>query len=205
MPVHGPPLDCVNVLPCNARVIASDLRTFPCNFLSKINLSVNRAAVQCPLLAHSGHRLLHCKCPLSGVKRTWLFAAQMSAFDPKRTLAQGPIPLPLVMPHNFSFKTVRRNVRLEISSQSRAKERLNMTACRKIWLGLMALFAATMVMSVPAVAQQQQTPNIVLIMGDDIGWANIGVYNQGIMAGRTPNLDRLASQGMRFTDYYAEA
>jgi len=48
-------------------------------------------------------------------------------------------------------------------------------------------------------------PNIVVIMGDDIGWSNIGVYNQGIMAGRTPNLDKMASEGMRFTDYYAEA
>jgi len=55
----------------------------------------------------------------------------------------------------------------------------------------------------PAVAQEK--PNIIFIMGDDIGWSNIGVYNQGIMAGRTPNLDRLASEGMRFTDYYAEA
>ena len=44
-----------------------------------------------------------------------------------------------------------------------------------------------------------------MIMGDDIGWANIGAYNQGIMAMRTPNLDRLAAEGMRFTDYYAEA
>jgi arylsulfatase A-like enzyme len=34
---------------------------------------------------------------------------------------------------------------------------------------------------------------------------NIGAYHQGIMAGRTPNLDRLATEGMRFTDYYAEA
>lgn len=42
-------------------------------------------------------------------------------------------------------------------------------------------------------------------MGDDIGWLNIGAYNQGMMAGRTPNLDRLAAEGMRFTDYYAEA
>ena len=42
-------------------------------------------------------------------------------------------------------------------------------------------------------------------MGDDIGWYNIGAYHQGVMAGRTPNLDRLASEGMRFTDYYAEA
>jgi arylsulfatase A-like enzyme len=48
-------------------------------------------------------------------------------------------------------------------------------------------------------------PNIVVIMGDDIGWFNIGAYNQGMMAGRTPNLDRLAAEGMRFTDYYAEA
>ena len=56
----------------------------------------------------------------------------------------------------------------------------------------------------PALAQATK-PNIIFIMGDDIGWSNIGVYNQGIMAGRTPNLDQLASQGMRFTDYYAEA
>ncbi len=42
-------------------------------------------------------------------------------------------------------------------------------------------------------------------MGDDIGWFNIGAYNQGMMAGRTPNLDKLAAEGMRFTDYYAEA
>ena len=48
-------------------------------------------------------------------------------------------------------------------------------------------------------------PNIVVIMSDDVGWFNIGAYNQGIMAGRTPNLDKLASEGMRFTDYYAEA
>src|SRR6201991_2367295 len=48
-------------------------------------------------------------------------------------------------------------------------------------------------------------PNIVVVMGDDIGWFNIGAYHQEIMAGRTPNLDKLAAEGMRFTDYYAEA
>lgn len=48
-------------------------------------------------------------------------------------------------------------------------------------------------------------PNIIVIMGDDIGWFNIGAYHQGIMSGKTPNIDRLASEGMRFTDYYAEA
>ncbi|MEB0006366.1 arylsulfatase [Pseudomonas sp. MH9.2] len=48
-------------------------------------------------------------------------------------------------------------------------------------------------------------PNIVVIMADDVGWFNIGAYHQGMMAGKTPNLDSLAAQGMRFTDYYAEA
>src|SRR5579872_1756818 len=42
-------------------------------------------------------------------------------------------------------------------------------------------------------------------MGDDIGWFNIGAYHRGIMAGRTPHIDRLAAEGMLFTDYYAEA
>jgi arylsulfatase len=59
-----------------------------------------------------------------------------------------------------------------------------------------------------AVAQAQQAagkPNILVIMGDDIGWFNIGAYHQGIMSGKTPNLDKLAADGMRFTDYYAEA
>ena len=57
----------------------------------------------------------------------------------------------------------------------------------------------------PAPAAAGQRPNIVFIMGDDIGWFNIGAYHQGIMASRTPNLDKLAAEGMRFTDYYAEA
>ena len=51
----------------------------------------------------------------------------------------------------------------------------------------------------------QQRPNIVVIMGDDIGIWNIGAYHRGLMAGRTPNLDKLAAEGMIFTDYYAEA
>jgi arylsulfatase len=48
-------------------------------------------------------------------------------------------------------------------------------------------------------------PNVLVIMGDDVGWFNIGAYHRGMMSGKTPNLDRLASQGMMFTDYYAEA
>jgi len=56
-----------------------------------------------------------------------------------------------------------------------------------------------------AQAPAAKRPNILVIMGDDIGWFNIGAYNRGMMSGKTPNLDRLASQGMMFTDYYAEA
>src|SRR5467141_1453638 len=52
---------------------------------------------------------------------------------------------------------------------------------------------------------QASKPNIVVIMGDDIGMWNIGAYSRGLMAGRTPNLDEIAKQGMLFTDYYAEA
>ena len=55
-----------------------------------------------------------------------------------------------------------------------------------------------------AIAQAQQAggkPNILVIMGDDVGWFNIGAYHRGIMSGRTPNLDKLAADGMIFTDY----
>jgi arylsulfatase len=57
----------------------------------------------------------------------------------------------------------------------------------------------------PAAAAAGRRPNIVVIMGDDVGWFNIGAYHRGIMSGKTPNLDKLASEGMMFTDYYAEA
>ena len=77
---------------------------------------------------------------------------------------------------------------------------------RTIWLGFLGLLIAMTVASVPATAQQQQQkPNIVVIMGDDIGMWNIGAYHRGMMAGRTPNLDKIAKEGMLFTDYYAEA
>jgi arylsulfatase A-like enzyme len=74
------------------------------------------------------------------------------------------------------------------------------------WYLVMLSLAAMMGLSIAHSAwAQDKKPNIIFIMGDDIGWSNIGVYNQGIMAGRTPNLDKLATEGMRFTDYYAEA
>jgi arylsulfatase len=53
--------------------------------------------------------------------------------------------------------------------------------------------------------EKGKKPNIVFVMGDDVGWFNIGAYHRGMMSGKTPNLDKLASQGVLFTDYYAEA
>ena len=66
------------------------------------------------------------------------------------------------------------------------------------------MFIALMIAASMASAQTTK-PNIIFIMGDDIGWFNIGAYNRGMMAGRTPNIDKLAAEGTMFTDYYAEA
>ena len=69
--------------------------------------------------------------------------------------------------------------------------------------------AALMLLLAPAISPpasaEDRKPNVLVIMGDDVGWFNIGAYHQGLMSGKTPNLDKLAAQGMRFTDYYAEA
>src|SRR5215471_8720866 len=87
-----------------------------------------------------------------------------------------------------------------------AERRSDVSMIRKVWLAPLALLATMIVASVPVAAQAQaQRPNIVFIMGDDIGWNNISAYHRGVMASRTPNLDQLAAQGMMFTDYYAEA
>ena len=70
---------------------------------------------------------------------------------------------------------------------------------------LAAFFAVIGLAVAPTASAQEKKPNIVVIMGDDVGISNIGAYGRGLMAGRTPNLDKLAKEGMLFTDYYAEA
>ena len=47
-------------------------------------------------------------------------------------------------------------------------------------------------------------PNILIIWGDDIGISNLSCYSDGLMGYRTPNIDRIAAEGVRFTDYYGE-
>jgi arylsulfatase A-like enzyme len=78
-----------------------------------------------------------------------------------------------------------------------------MHTSRGIWLALLAALAWMMVEPVSA-QQQQQKPNILVIMGDDIGYWNISAYNRGMMGYRTPNIDRIASEGAIFTDYYGQ-
>jgi arylsulfatase len=56
----------------------------------------------------------------------------------------------------------------------------------------------------PAAFAQNEKPNILVVWGDDIGNTNISANTHGLMGYRTPNIDRIAREGMRFTDYYGE-
>jgi len=85
-----------------------------------------------------------------------------------------------------------------------SRTQLNQTSAITALAAVLALGFAAVGTAVPADAQEKK-PNILVIMGDDVGWLNIGAYHRGIMSGKTPNLDKLASEGMMFTDYYAEA
>ncbi len=73
---------------------------------------------------------------------------------------------------------------------------------RRIIRPLMKLTLAVF-LAVPAIAQEQK-PNILVIWGDDVGQSNISAYTMGLMGYRTPNIDRIADDGMIFTDYYGE-
>ena len=58
--------------------------------------------------------------------------------------------------------------------------------------------------SAKATAGQGKKPNILFIMGDDIGWMQPSCYHRGLMVGETPNIDRIANEGGIFMHYYAE-
>ena len=89
---------------------------------------------------------------------------------------------------------------------------------RNVLLGASSLVAATALTS-EALAQAQKAapsaaptaapaagskPNILFIMGDDIGWFNVSAYNMGVMGYRTPNIDRIGREGAVFTDWYGQ-
>jgi arylsulfatase len=99
------------------------------------------------------------------------------------------------------------NTRGQSNPSPRAPNRRNLLLGGTTIAAASALSTAASVQKAVAQAQQAASgkPNILVIMGDDVGWFNIGAYHQGMMSGKTPNLDKLAAEGMRFTDYYAEA
>jgi len=66
------------------------------------------------------------------------------------------------------------------------------------------LLGLAMIMAGVGMAQAQGKPNILVIWGDDIGQSNISAYTRGLMGYHTPNIDRIANEGMLFTDYYGE-
>src|SRR5512145_1825846 len=69
----------------------------------------------------------------------------------------------------------------------------------RLWAWLLALL-----MGLCGPAQAQKPPNILIIWGDDIGQFNISAYNLGMMGYKTPNIDRLAGEGVLFTDWYGQ-
>jgi arylsulfatase A-like enzyme len=73
---------------------------------------------------------------------------------------------------------------------------------RSVRLGLFA-WAMALVTVVPASAQEKK-PNILFIMGDDIGWMQPSIYHRGLAVGETPNIDRIGHEGAIFMHYYAE-
>ncbi len=82
-----------------------------------------------------------------------------------------------------------------------------MQSCAKV-IGAATLMSLSLAgpASTPASAQQQQQqkPNILFIMGDDIGIMQPSIYHRGLMVGETPNIDRIGNEGAIFTHYYAE-
>jgi arylsulfatase len=87
--------------------------------------------------------------------------------------------------------------------------RLDMDIRSKSWWTSTALagglaIAATVGYAQPAAAQTPAKPNILFIMGDDIGYMQPSIYHRGLMVGETPNIDRIGREGALFTDYYAE-
>jgi arylsulfatase len=70
---------------------------------------------------------------------------------------------------------------------------------------VVALFFAIIgLVAPPPASAQGKKPNIIVIMADDVGIWNISAYHRGMMGGRTPNIDRIASEGALFTDYYGQ-
>ena len=74
----------------------------------------------------------------------------------------------------------------------------------KLSLAFTCVIGLVTSMAACAAEKTEKKPNILVVWGDDIGQSNISYFTQGMMGYKTPNIDRIASEGMAFTDYYGE-
>ena len=80
-----------------------------------------------------------------------------------------------------------------------------MTMKLRLVLLTTAALVANLAATAPAAAQAAaKKPNILILWGDDIGDRNVSAYNQGMMGYKTPNIDRIAKEGVLFTDWYGQ-
>ncbi len=107
----------------------------------------------------------------------------------------------------MSTEDAPKDARKVTASESTVLQRRHLLLSGSSLVTASALAVAAIV---PAARAQQQPPpsgrrpNILVIFGDDIGQTNISAYSFGLMGYKTPNIDRIAREGMMFTDYYAE-
>ena len=82
--------------------------------------------------------------------------------------------------------------------------RIIQVSARLVLMAIVVVIGATTLPGARATAQQQEKPNILFIMGDDIGIMQPSIYHEGLMVGETPNIDRIGREGVKFMAYYAE-
>ena len=88
--------------------------------------------------------------------------------------------------------------------KEQAMNQVNRSIALVITVALIFVMAGIFVFPAEAPAARPKKPNILFIMGDDIGWMQPSIYHRGLMVGETPNIDRIGREGALFTDYYAE-
>ncbi len=86
--------------------------------------------------------------------------------------------------------------------KSFGKERVLRMTKGIVGIGVLSV-ALVALLAAPALAEDKK-PNILVIWGDDIGQSNVSAYTRGMVGYKTPNIDRIADEGMMFTDYYGE-
>jgi arylsulfatase A-like enzyme len=90
-----------------------------------------------------------------------------------------------------------------LAEEQPSKARFHRAGAMTAVAAILAAGLGTVGSAVPAVAQEQK-PNILFIMGDDIGWMQPSIYHRGLAVGETPNIDRIGNEGATFMTYYAE-